>query len=65
MALYHPIRELYLLKSLIKEVIDNLGVDSEKLKFVSSSTVYEDNNGDISVATSPMMTPISKHIAIK
>ena len=59
------VRALLPLKSLIKEVIDNLGIDSEKLKFVSSSTIYEDNNGAIVVATSPRMTPTSKHIAVK
>ena len=53
------------MKSLIKEVIDNLGIDSEKMKFVSSSNIYEENNGAIVVATSPRMTPSSKHIAVK
>ena len=42
-----------------------MGIDSEKLKFVSSSTIYEDNNGAIVVATSPRMDPASKHIAVK
>ena len=32
---------------------------------MSSSTIYEDNNGAIVVAKSPRMTPTSKHIAIK
>ena len=65
MALSHSIRELLPLKSLIKEVIDNLGIDCENLKFVSCSTIYEDNNGAIVVTTSPIMTPKSKHIAVK
>ena len=65
MALSHSVRSLVPLKSLIKEVIDNLGIDSEKLKFVSSSTIYEDNNGYIVVAKSTRMTPKSKHIAFK
>ena len=65
MALSHSIRALLPLKRLIKEVIDNLGIDSENLKFVSSSTVYEDNNGAIVVATDARMTPSSKHIAVK
>ena len=65
MALSHSIRILLPLKSLIKEVIDNLGIDCENLKFVSSSTIYEDNNGAIIVATSHRMTPTSKHIAVK
>ena len=48
-VLSHSVRALLPLKSLIKEVIDNLGIDSENLKFVSSSTIYEDNNGAIFV----------------
>ena len=35
-ALSHSVRALIPLKSLIKEVIDNLGIDSKNLKFVSS-----------------------------
>ena len=65
MALSHSVRALIPSKSLIKEVIDNLGIDCENLKIVSSYTVYEDNNGAIVVATSPRMTPSSKHIAVK
>ena len=42
-----------------------MGIDSEKLEFVSSSTTYEENNGAIFVATSPGKTPTSKHIAVK
>ena len=38
--LSHYIRALLPLKSFIKEVIDHLGIASEKLKFVSSSTIY-------------------------
>ena len=64
-ALSHSVRALLLLKSFIKEVIYNLGIDSENLKFVSSSIIYEDNNGAIVVATSPRMTPLSKHISVK
>ena len=65
MALYHYVRALIPLKRLIQEVIKNLGIDSENLKFVSRSTIYEDNNRSIVVATSPRMTPTSKQIAVK
>ena len=65
MALSHSVKALLPLKSLIKEVIDNLGIDCENLNFVSSSNAYEDNNGTIFVATSPSMTPSSNHIAVK
>ena len=63
-ALSHSVRALLPLKSLIKEVIDNLAIDSENLKFVSSSTIYEDNNGAIVVAKIPRMTPKSKQIVL-
>ena len=32
---------LFPFKSLIKEVIDNFGIDIERLKFVLESTVYD------------------------
>ena len=64
-ALFHYVRELTLLKSLIKEVIIKLGIDSDKLKFVPISTIYEVNNGSIVVATSPRMNPTSNHIFVK
>ena len=55
-ALSHFIREILSLKSLTEEVIDNLVIESEKLKFVSSSTVYKNDNRAIVVAKTPMMT---------
>ena len=64
-VLSHSVRALLLLKSLIKEVIDTLVIDSKKPKFVSISTVYEDNNGAIVVTTGPRMTHTSNHIAVK
>ena len=64
-VLSHSVRALLPLESIIKELIDNLVIDSENLKFVSSSTIYENNNGVISVEISPRMTPSSKHIAVK
>ena len=62
MALSRSDRALLLLKRLIKEVINNLGIDSENLKFVSSSTIYGDNNGAIVLEKSSRMTPTSKQI---
>ena len=64
-ALPHSVRALPPLKSLINEVINNLGIDSKDLKFFSISTVYEDNNGAIVVAKIPRMTPTSKNISVK
>ena len=47
--------DLIPLKIIIMEVIENLGMDSENLKFVSGYTVYEDNNGVVYLATSSSM----------
>ena len=35
------------------------------MNFVSIPTVYEEKNEDICVATSPSMTPTTKHISVK
>ena len=64
-ALSRSVRELLPLKSPTKEIIDNLEIDSENLKFVSIYTICEENNKAMVVATSPRMTPSSKHIAVK
>ena len=42
-----------------------MGIGSERLKFASSSNVYEDNNIALVLATSTAMTNTSKHIAVK
>ena len=57
MSLSHSIRDLPPLNSIIKEVIDNLVMDINNLKLLSSSTVYEYNNGVIVVTTSPSINP--------
>ena len=59
--MYHYVRKLLSLKSLIKEVIENLGIDSEKLIFLSSSTVYENNNGITFVENSKYDSYIKSH----
>ena len=64
-ALSQSLRDLLPFKELVKEMTQALGMDVTKLKFVSKSTVYEDNAGAIVVATSPCLTPTSKHIAVK
>ena len=50
---------------LVKEVIENLGIDSETLKSVSRPTVYEDNNGAIVVTKIPRTATASNHIDVK
>ena len=65
MELSHYVWALITLKSIIKKVIENLGIDIKKLKFVSISTVYEDNNGSLVVAKIPSTTLKSNHIDVK
>ena len=64
MVYSRSVRALLPLRSIIKEVIDNLGINSEKLKYFSSSTIYEENNGSIVLEKSPRMTSTSKYIAV-
>ena len=64
-VLYTYVRYLIPLKSIIKEVVDKLVMDSDKLNFASNSTVYEDNNSAIVVGKIPRMTPNSKKMAFK
>ena len=64
-ALSQSLRDLLPVKELVKELLQGMGIDSGKLKFVSKSTVFEDKNGAIRVATCPKLTPTSKFIAVK
>ena len=57
-ALYHYVKDLLPMKSLIEEVIDNLVFYSKNLKLVSRATFYEGNNGTIVLSTSPIMTSV-------
>ena len=64
-ALSQSLRDLLPIKELVIELLGGMGVDSRRLKFISKSTIYEDNNGAIRVATCPKLTPTSKFIAVK
>ena len=64
-ALSYSVRELLPLKIIINKVIENFGVDCEKLMSVSSSTVYAYNNQAIVVSKSTRMTPTSNQISVK
>jgi hypothetical protein len=63
-ALSQAIRELLPMRALFQEVGTTL-----KLKCANPtilhSTVFEDNNGALSLATSPKISPRTKHIAVK
>ena len=65
LILSHLIIDLIKLKSLIKEVIGDLLTHSVDREYLSRSTVYEDNNSDIVVATSSRTTHNLKNISVK
>ena len=56
-------QSLILLKTLVGEVAASLMENSTFLTNTYSS-VFEDNNGSLILATVPRMTPHSKHIAV-
>ena len=56
-ALSQSLRDLLPVKELVTELLQGMGIDSGKLKFISKCTVFEDNNGAIQVATCPKLTP--------
>ena len=63
-ALSQAMRELIPLRRLLLEIITAMklsGVTDSLIK----STVFEDNNGAIAMATAMKMTPRTKHIAVK
>ena len=64
-VLLYYFRDFLSFKSLIKEVVDNMGMNSENMKYVSGYTFYEDNNCSIVVASNPGINPASKHIYIE
>ena len=54
--LSHSIIYLFPMKILIKELVENLVMDSKNIKFVSISTIYEEDNIATAVETIPRMT---------
>ena len=63
-ALSQSMRDLLPMKALFQEVGNTLGFDGSQ-QVQSVSTVFEDNNGALSMATSKKMLPRTKHLAIK
>ena len=57
-------RELLPLRNLLQEIGKNLKFDFIKHGLIQS-TVFEDNNEALGLATSPKLTPQTKHIAVK
>jgi hypothetical protein len=63
-ALSQAIRELLPMRALFQEVGTTLKLKCA-IPTILHSTVFEDNNGALSLATSPKISPRTKHIAVK
>jgi histone deacetylase 1/2 len=63
-ALSQSMRELLPLRCLLLSVCECLDLKPEETAN-THSTVFEDNNGALSLASSPKITPRTKHIAVK
>ena len=64
-ALSQSMRCVIPLKRLVTKVLGSFNIKEDDVNFVSQSTVFEDNNGCLHLATCPRMTPRSKHIGVK
>jgi hypothetical protein len=63
-ALSTAMRDLVPLRRLLKEIGEKLDLDFAK-PAITHSTVFEDNNGALGLATAPKLTPRTKHIAVR
>ena len=63
--LAQAMRELVPMRRLLKEVVKTVDPDSQEHPTILKSVIWEDNNGAISTAKSPKITPRTKHIAVK
>ena len=63
-ALSTAMRDLVPMRRFLQELGTNMKLAFAKPAIVHS-TVFEDNNGALGLATSPKMTPRTKHIAVK
>ena len=63
-ALSQAMRDLLPLKVLVKQVAKAVSGDTA-VTVNTMSTVFEDNNGALTLATAPRMTPQSKFFAVE
>ena len=63
-ALAQAFRELIPMRRMFEEVLKALSLE-QTCPVTVKSKIFEDNNGAISTATTPKMTPRTKHIAVK
>ena len=64
-ALSHLMQDCLHVKKLVQELVKAVKLDDSKIKFVSKSTVYEDNNRVMTMARTKWMTPRTRHCAVK
>ena len=53
------------IQNLVKDVMAAVGLDVDKLSFVTKSTVFEDNNAALALATTKKIDPRNRHIGAK
>ena len=63
-ALSQAMRELLPMREFLSTLQQKMELEGEE-PIMIRSTIFEDNNGAITVATAPKMTPRTKHIAVK
>jgi hypothetical protein len=63
-SLAQGMRDLLPMRRLLEEVSTSLGVIPAGAALVKS-TVFEDNNGALGLATTPKLTPRTRHICVK
>ena len=63
-ALSQAMRDLLPMRRIVKEVSASLGLPSDYAATMKS-TVFEDNNGALGLASSPKLTPRTRHISVK
>jgi len=64
-TLSQAMRHLLPMRRISKEVSASLGLPSDYVATAKSTAVFEDNNGARGVATSPKLTPRTRHISVK
>jgi len=63
-ALSTAMRDVLPMQDMLKDVAKELKLDIKDVSDIKS-TIFEDNNGCIGLASSPRITPRTKHIAVK
>ena len=64
-AMAQAMRELVPMRRLLQEIVSVTDPENSSHNTLFKSTLFEDNNGAISTATAPNLTPRTKHIAVR